>query len=135
MLRDVLNKYLKGWEKVGDQKIDKINWEGLVDNICEDYYTNLVGNVIINEDGSYSYKSMDGNSDENQHNSIDAIKIQDWEEILSEAVDTLVQVGLGHTILYTNLCVILETIQSSNILDVLINDDGFVDEFVEELND
>ena len=77
---------------------------------------------------------MDINSDENQHNSIDVVNIQNWEETLSEAVDTLVQVGLGHTILYTNLCVILETLQSSNILDVLIND-GLVDEYVEEIND
>lgn len=134
MLRDVLNKYLKSWEKAGEEKINKINWNGVVDNICEDYYTNLVGSVTIDEDGKYSYKSMDINSDENQHNSIDVVNIQNWEETLSEAVDTLVQVGLGHTILYTNLCVILETLQSSNILDVLIND-GLVDEYVEEIND
>lgn len=134
MLRDVLNKYLKGWEKVGDQKIDKINWEGVVDNICEDYYTNLIGNVIINKDGSYSYKSLNENMADNEDTSLNAVSVQDWEETLSEAVDTLVQVGLGHTILFTNLCVMLETLQSSNIIDVLLENEEVV-EYVEEVND
>ena len=100
MIRKIVNEVFEK-HKVKAKKLDSV-----IDEIVERYYTTLIGKIIINDDGSFSYKGIGETTLNASMNSLQDISykidepsdlgVDNWRHNISEVLELLFVEGYMH---------------------------------------